>query len=52
MHSTFNTMFSSDGGLLRGVSTVWSVESLLEQEKKEDSCCVVVWCIAERTSLL
>ena len=30
VHSTMNTLISSGGGLLRGVSTVWSVENLPE----------------------
>ena len=52
MHSTLNTLSSSSGGLLRSLSTVWSVESLLEPEQEVDSCCVIVWCIAERSLLL
>ena len=47
LHSTLNTLISSGG-----VSNMWSVESLLELEQEVDSCCVVVWCIAERSSLL
>ena len=52
MHSILKTLILSGGGLLFVVSTVWSVGSLLEPSQKVDSCCVVVWCIAERNSLL
>ena len=53
MHSTWNSLSSSGGGLLRSASTVWTVESLLELlEQEVDSCCGVVWCIAERGLLL
>ena len=48
MHSTWNSLSSSGSGLLRSVSTVWTVESFLELEQEVDSCCGVVWCIAER----
>ena len=51
MHSTLNTLILSDSGLLHGVSTVWSMESLLEAEQEVDSYCVVLWCISERSSL-
>ena len=51
MHSAWNSL-SSSGRLLHSVSTVWTVESLLELEHEVDSCCVVVWCIAERALLL
>lgn len=51
-HSTFKTLISSGGGLLCSASIVYSVGSLLEQELKVDSCCVLVWCIAERNALL
>ena len=47
VHSTLNTLILSGG-----VSTVWSVESLLEPEQEVDSFCVVAWCIVERNSLL
>ena len=47
MHSTWNSLSSSGGGLLRSASTVWTVESLLVPEQEVDSCCGVVWCIAE-----
>ena len=52
MHSTLNTLISSSGRLLCGVSTVWRVENLLEPEQEVDSWCVVARCIAERNSLL
>ena len=42
VHSTLNTLLSSGGGLLRGVSSVWSLESLMEPEQEVDSGCVVV----------
>ena len=51
-HSTFKTLISSGGGLLCSASIVYSVGSLLEQELKVDSCCVLVWCIAEWNALL
>ena len=38
--------------MLRGVSAVWSVQSLLEPEEEVHSCCVVVWRVAERNSSL
>ena len=46
VHSTLNTLISSSGGLLFGVSTVWSVENFLEPEKEVDSCCV--GCVVHR----
>ena len=49
MHSTLNTLISNSGGLLRSVSTVCSVASLLELEQEVDSSCVVVWYIAKRS---
>ena len=52
MHSAWNSLSSSGGGLLRSASTVWTVESHLEAEQEVDSCCGVVWCIAERGLLL
>ena len=52
MHSTLNTLVSSGGGLLCDVSTIWSVESLLELEQEVDLCYAVVWCIAKRNSSL
>ena len=52
MHSTLNTPVSSGGELLCDVSTIWSVESLLEPEQEVDWCCVVVCCLAERNSSL
>ena len=52
VHSTWGPLSSSGGGLLRSASTVWTVESLLEPEQEVDSCCGVVWCIAERGFLL
>ena len=52
MHSTWNSLSSSGGGLLHSVSTVWTVESLLEPEQELDSCFGVVWCIAKRGLLL
>ena len=36
MHLTSNAPISSGGRLLREVSTIWSVESLLEPEQKVD----------------
>ena len=52
MHSLLKTLILSGSGLLCAASTVWSVESFLELEQEVDSCCVVVWCIAERNPLL
>ena len=52
MHSTLNTPVSSGGELLCEVSTIWSVESLLEPEQEVDWCCVVVCSLDERNSSL
>ena len=52
VHSTLNTLVSSGGEVLCDVSTIWSVESLLEPEQEVDWCCVVVCCLAERSSSL
>ena len=43
MHSTLTTPVSSGVGFLCDVSTIWSVESLLQLEREVDLCCVVAW---------
>ena len=52
VQSTLNNLISRGGGSLQSVSIVWSVESLLEPGQEVDLCCVIVWCIVERSSLL
>ena len=52
VHLTLNTLISSGSKLLHKVSTMWSVERLLELEQEVDSCYFVVWCIAEQISFL
>ena len=52
MHYILDTLTSSYGGLLCGVSTMWSVEGFLEPEQEVDLWCVVVWCIAKENSSL